>query len=94
MRIVNRTVSLYNKKTEMNSKMISCEVMEESNMRFLKWNKFYNSNPIVHFWISYATVLLIPLAIVTLGLVGEFYAVNEDINASNLSKMEHSVQLY
>ena len=84
---------MYNKKTEMNSKMISCEVMEESNMRFLKWNKFYNSNPIVHFWISYATVLLIPLAIVTLGLIGEFYAVNEDINASNLSKMEHSVQL-
>ncbi len=62
-------------------------------MRFLKWNKFYNSNPIVHFWISYATVLLIPLAIVTLGLIGEFYVVNEDINASNLSKMEHSVQL-
>ena len=62
-------------------------------MLFLKWNKFYNSNPIVHFWISYATVLLIPIAIITLGLIGEFYVVNEDINASNLSKMEHSVQM-
>jgi len=62
-------------------------------MLSMKWNKFYKGNPIVHFWISYAIVLLIPLFIITIGIIGEFYVVNEDINASNLSKMEHSVQL-
>lgn len=62
-------------------------------MFYLKWTKFYKSNLIVHFWISYATVLLIPILIITLGLIAEFYVVNQDINASNLSKMEHSVQL-
>lgn len=77
----------------MNYRVTSCKLMENIDMLFLKWNKFYNSNPIVHFWISYATVLLIPIAIITLGLIGEFYVVNEDINASNLSKMEHSVQM-
>ncbi len=50
-------------------------------------------NIIVHFWISYIMVLMIPILVIVFGVVGTFYMVNQEIYESNQNKMEHSIQL-
>lgn len=50
-------------------------------------------NVIIHFWISYITVLIIPILVIAFGVIGAFYIVEQEIQESNLSKMEHSIQL-
>lgn len=58
-----------------------------------KIQKLYNSNLLFHFWISYLIVLLIPVCFIIFGALGEVHVVKKDILASNLRKMEHSIQL-
>lgn len=55
-----------------------------------EWMK---GNVIIHFWISYITVLIIPILVIAFGVIGAFYIVEQEIQESNLSKMEHSIQL-
>lgn len=65
----------------------------EEQMFYQKFVRLARKNVIIHFWISYITVLMIPVLVIVLGVVGTFYMVNQEIHQSNLNKMEHSIQL-
>lgn len=62
-------------------------------MFYQKFVRLIKSNVIVHFWISYIAVLIIPVLVIAVGIIGAFYIVDQEIKESNLSKMEHSIQL-
>ena len=66
---------------------------QEEQMFYQKFIRLAKHNLIVHFWISYLAVLIIPVLVIALSVIGTFYIVNQEINQSNLSKMEHSIQL-
>lgn len=62
-------------------------------MIYRKFIQSGKNNSIIHFWISYIVVLIIPVMVITMGIIGAFYVVNKEITESNLSKMEHSIEL-
>ncbi|MBE5961888.1 MAG: AraC family transcriptional regulator [Lachnospiraceae bacterium] len=48
---------------------------------------------VAHFWISYLLVLTLPVMIIFIGILAAFWSISADIRESNLTKMEHSIQL-
>lgn len=55
--------------------------------------KLYNNNSIFQFWTSYLSVLIIPLIIVFFGFQYVFHVVKEDANTTNITMLEHSMNL-
>lgn len=60
---------------------------------FSHFKELRNNNIMRHFWKSYLVVLFLPIIILFAGVISEIVAVSEDVSKSNMSKLEHSVQL-
>lgn len=58
-----------------------------------KLQKLLRKNSVLHFLVSYLFVLVLPILIITIGILVFYYSMQVEIRNSNQIKMEHSVQL-
>lgn len=61
-------------------------------MHYLK--QLYNNNSIFRFWTSYLLVLIVPLLLVFGGFQYVFYVVEQDARQTNVTMLEHSINLF